>query len=65
MVCSEKPPGVMAGFIVSANFKMLYFPEGLGWWLKRRVFETGKGLSIDNIGTFFDSLSLIGVLDGI
>ena len=22
------------------------FPEGLTWWIKRRVFETGKGLSM-------------------
>jgi len=37
------------------------FPEGLTWWIKRKVFETGKGLSIDDIGTVFDTLGLVGV----
>src|SRR5207244_3393681 len=31
------------------------FPEGLTWWIKRKVFETGKGLSIDDLGTVFDT----------
>jgi hypothetical protein len=39
------------------------FPEGLTWWIKRRVFETGKGLSIDDRGTVFDTLGLVGVPD--
>jgi hypothetical protein len=25
------------------------FPEGMTWWIKRRVFETGKGLLIDDL----------------
>ena len=37
------------------------FPEGLTWWVKRKVFETGKGLSIDDLGTVFDTLGLVGV----
>ncbi len=41
------------------------FPEGLTWWIKRKVFETGKGLSIDDLGTVFDTLGLVGVPDGI
>jgi hypothetical protein len=41
------------------------FPEGLDWWIKRRVFETGEGLTIADLGAFFDTLSLIGVPDGI
>ena len=35
------------------------FPEGLTWWIKRKVFETGKGLWIDNLGTVFDTLGLL------
>lgn len=41
------------------------FPEGLTCWIKRKVFETGKGLSIDDLGTVFDTLGLIVVPDGI
>jgi site-specific DNA recombinase len=41
------------------------FPEGLKWWVKRKVFETGKGLSIHDLGTVFDTLGLVGVPDGI
>ena len=44
---------------------LFLFPEGLTWWIKRRVFETGKGLSIDDLGTVFDTLGLVGVPDGI
>lgn len=39
------------------------FLEGLTWWIKRRVFETGIGLSIDDLGTVFDTLGLVGVPD--
>jgi hypothetical protein len=38
------------------------FPEGLTWWIKRKVFETGKGLWIDNLGTVFDTLGLLASL---
>ena len=41
------------------------FPEGLSWWIKRKVFETRKGLSIDELGTVFDTLGLVGVPGGI
>ena len=41
------------------------FPEGLTWWVKRKVFETGKGLSIHDLGTVFDTLGFVGVPDGI
>jgi len=40
------------------------FPEGLSWWIKRKVFETRKGLSIDELGTVFDTLGLVGVPAG-
>jgi len=53
------------GFIVSVSLQNALFPEGLTWWIKRKVFETGKGLSIDDLGTVFDTLVLVGVPDGI
>ena len=30
-----------------------------------KTFETGKGLSIDDLGAVFDTLGLVGVPDGI
>ena len=41
------------------------FPEGLMWWVKRGVFETANGLSIDELWEKIAEACLVGVPDGI
>ena len=51
------------GFIASVNFRMPCSPR-TDLVVKRRIFGTGKRLSIDCPGTVSDTLSLVGVPDG-